>query len=444
MNEHDSSKMRLMLASHGYVDAKEPEAADLILYNTCTIREKAHHKAISEIGRARLYKENRPDTLIGVCGCVAEQEKEALFERYPHIDLIFGPDQIWQLPTLIIKARRFGRAFALDLIDDPAAYRFLEGPSRSTSHEPPAFAGAAAGRRATSFVSIMKGCNAACSYCIVPKVRGREVCRPPEEILGEIDDLANAGVREVVLLGQNVNSYDARRCKTKGDTRFAGLLRMISEETSIARVRFTSPHPRDVGDDLILEYAENKKLCPHIHLPMQAGSNNTLKRMRRGYTRERCIEIADSLRRARPGMSITTDIIVGFCGESRGDFDETIDLMEKVEFDSIFAFKYSPRPGTEAAEKFEDDVSEAEKDERLRLALDLQRGISKKRNEALVNTRHEALVYGSDRMKRGLLSGRLPDNRIVHFAGNLRLIGDIVPVRIKKANKNSLAGEVIG
>jgi len=438
MNVHDSTKIELMLSSHGYVLTDNPEDADLILYNTCTIREKAHHKAISEIGRSRLFKEKNPDVLIGVCGCVAQQDKTALFEIYPHIDLLFGPDQIWRLPELITKARACGRAFALDLINDPLEYRF------SGLDSDPRYRATSDGQRATAFVSIIKGCNCACSYCIVPKVRGREVCRAPEEILDEVTMLTDMGVKEIVLLGQNVNAYDFRSCGTKSaGTGFADLIRMITDKTPVRRIRFTSPHPKDVNEDLIREYVENEKLCPHIHLPMQAGSNDTLKKMRRGYTRERCFEICDSLRTARPGMAITTDLIVGFCDETRKGFEDTIDMMRRIEFDSIFAFKYSPRPGTEAAEKFEDNVSEAEKDERLRLVLELQREISRNHNESLIGTCHDVLVYGLDRMKRGLLTGRIPDNRIVHFAGNSSQIGDIVPVRIKGAHKNSLAGEVV-
>jgi len=218
---------------------------------------------------------------------------------------------------------------------------------------------------------------------------------------------------------------------------------MTSDETDVARIRFTSPHPKDVGEDLILEYGENDKLCPHIHLPLQSGSNETLKRMRRGYTRERYIEVVKGLRRARPDISVTTDLIVGFCGESEEDFQMTFDLMEEVQFDSIFAFKYSPRPGTYAYDKMPDDVETSVKEQRLERILDLQRRISKDKNESLIGKDVEALVYSLDRMKRGLLTGRMPDNRIVHFSGNPDLIGDIVPVRITAAHKNSLAGEMI-
>ncbi|MFH0799737.1 MAG: tRNA (N6-isopentenyl adenosine(37)-C2)-methylthiotransferase MiaB [Pseudomonadota bacterium] len=426
MNEHDSVRIMGMLESLGYVSSGTIDDADLILFNTCTIREKAHHKAMSEIGRARLFKERRAGTLVGVCGCVAQEEREAIFERYPHVDILFGPDQIARLPELIDDAMGNSRASALELIDDPSQYRFLGNDVRVSSPE----------SRVSAFVSIMKGCNCACSYCIVPKVRGREVCRPVGEIVDEVRRLAEAGTKEVTLLGQNVNAY-------QGSVSFSGLIRRIADETDIGRIRFTSPHPRDAGDDLVREYAENEKLMPHIHLPVQAGSNAVLRKMRRGYTRERYIEICDALRGARPGMSITTDIIVGFCGESVADFEETLSLMRRVDFDSAFAFKYSPRPGTEAALKFEDDVPLEEKKERLARLLSLQIETSRRKNQAFVGMEGDALATGFDRMNRGLITARLPDNRIVHFAGHADSVGNILKVRVTGAFANSLAAEAI-
>jgi len=437
---HDSDRIRAMLASEGYEDAGAPEEADLVLFNTCTIREKAHHKAMSEIGRAGVFKRRRPGMIVGVCGCVAQEVKESLFERYPHVDLMFGPDQIPMLPELLEEALAGRKASALELVDDPARYRFLGSISPTTGHRqlitedrPPA----------TAFVSIMKGCNCACSYCIVPSVRGREVCRPPDEVVEEVRRLADAGTKEVTLLGQNVNAYEfsIHDSRFTIHATFASLIRRVADETPIERIRFTSPHPRDVGEDLVHEYAENEKLMPHIHLPVQAGSNAVLRRMRRGYTRERYLEICDGLRGARPGISITTDLIVGFCGETEFDFEGTLSLMRSVEFDSAFAFKYSPRPGTEAAEKFDDDVPAEEKERRLAALLSLQLELSRRKNESWIGRESLALVTGSDRMGRGLLTGRLPDNRIVHFAGKPESVGTIVPVRITAAHANSLAAE---
>lgn len=452
MNEHDSAKMGLILADMGYLPTDSPEAADLVLFNTCTIREKAHHKAMSEIGRMRLIKKRRPEMLLGVCGCVAQQEKLNLLEAYPYIDIIFGPDQIHKLPELIKEAELKKRSTALELVNDEEKYVFLTDPllckegvggGRSNGLPLPTLPLQRGGKYSpSSFISIMKGCNCACSYCIVPSVRGREVCRPAGEILDEIKNLVRLGTREAVLLGQNVNAYHSRKSSGGGDIGFARLIRMISDETGVDRIRFMSPHPKDVGDDLIREFSENEKLCPHIHLPIQSGSNSTLKRMRRGYTRERIIEIADRLRGARPDFAITTDMIVGFCQETGDDFEQTIELMKRIEFDSMFAFKYSPRPGTEAARAMEDDVPESEKKGRLSLVLDLQREITLRRNTARVGTTKDVLALSPDRTRDGFLTGRSPDNSLVHFSGNSSLIGDIVRVRITKANKNSLSGEL--
>ena len=430
MNEHDSSKMGVMLENMGYLPSESVEDADLLLYNTCTIREKAHHKAISEIGRSQLLKKKNPNLLVGVCGCVAQQEKDSLFEIYPHLDLVFGPDKISKLPFMINSAINGERPLMVELVNSSDGYEFLGDIGRQKFE-----AGAA-------FVSIMKGCNCACSYCIVPKVRGREVCRTPLEIMTEINRLVDAGAREVTLLGQNVNAYTSKRSlDTNSEMNFTDLLRMISDSTGIERIRFTSPHPKDVSLELIEEYGKNEKLCPHIHLPIQSGSNKILKAMRRSYTRERYLEIAAGLKTARPGISITTDIIVGFCGEKIEDHHHTLDLMNEVKFDSSFAFKYSPRPDTEAFD-FADDVDEEEKERRLADVLDLQSNLSKSANESLVGSAGNCLVYGMDRMKKGLLTGRMPDNRIIHFSGNPDLIGGIVRVRVTGAFRNSLKGEL--
>lgn len=434
MNEHDSLKIAGLLAGLGYVLTDDPENADLILFNTCTIREKAHHKAMSEIGRAKIYKHTRPGVLVGVCGCVAQEEKGDIFKRYPHVDILFGPDQISKLPALIEETEICSHALALDLINDPAKYQFLGLNERQTTDDELRMANGE--RRIAAFVSIMKGCNQACSYCIVPSVRGREVCRNADEIMTEITGLTRLGVREVTLLGQSVNSYD-------NGVSFAGLLRRIALETDVSRIRFTSPHPKNVDADLISEFRENEKLMPHIHLPVQAGSNSVLRRMRRGYTREHYLSIAGELKKARPGVSITTDLIVGFCGETLDDFNQTLDLMRAVEFDSCFAFKYSIRPGTEAAEKFEDSVPEEEKEARLSQLLGLQRETSLRKNSALVGKEFDVLAAGLDKMSKNLVTGRLPDNRIVHFAGNPSAIGNIIRVKITKASANSLQGEAV-
>lgn len=428
MNEHDTAKMLLILAGEGCLEAGSMEEADLIIFNTCTIREKAHHKAISEIGRASRMKEQRPDLVIGVCGCVAQQEGADLRKRYPLIDIIFGPDRIPALPELLSRARGGERADALDLIDDRSQYTFMDqvpGEGKAPI---------------SAFVLAMKGCNCSCSYCIVPSVRGREISRPADEIVEEVRALARAGAREVTLLGQNVSAY--RSGGGKRGEGLAGLIGRAARETGIERIRFTSPHPLFITDELIDEFADNEKLCPHIHLPVQAGSDGVLKRMRRGYTRDLFMERVEKLREARRGMSITTDLIVGFPGESDRDFEETLEMMRRVRFDSAFAFMYSPRPGTEAAEFMRDDVPAEAKERRLSELLDLQRATGRERNEALKGSAGEVLAVGTDRMRKGFITGRRADNRIVHFTGNPSIIGDIVSVRITGANDNSLNGEL--
>lgn len=427
MNEHDSGRMATLLEGLGYAKSAALEEADLVLFNTCTIREKAYHKAESEIGRMSAIKAKRGSSpersrrvLVGVCGCVAQQEGISLKSRFGHVDFVFGPDQLASLPQLISRAEEGEFTAALDFILDPASSSFPHRVAEGTVHG------------GSAFVSIMKGCNGCCSYCIVPSVRGPEVHRPADEVVDEIVRLADRGAREITLLGQNVNAYPE----------FAALVRRIAGASTVERIRFTSPHPRDVDEDLIAAYAEEPKLCPHIHLPVQAGSNAVLKRMRRGYTREHYCAIVEALRNARPGIAITTDMIVGFCGESAEDFEDTIDLMERVRFDSMFAFRYSERPGTHAADALDDDVPFDVKRARLEKVLSLQRGIQRSSNELKVGSVLQVLVVKEDAREPGRLTGRAGDNRLVHFTGHASLIGDIVPVCITSASMHSLQGKL--
>ncbi len=424
LNEHDSLAMQGILGGMGYAGADAAEEADIVLFNTCTIRDKAQHKAISELGRAGLLKRQHPGMIVGLCGCVAQQLGAGLMSRFPEVDFAFGPDQIWRLPELIARALAGERPVALALVDDPASYRFVEPVAPQDSPQ--------------AFVQVMKGCNGACSYCIVPSVRGREVSRPGDEIVRDVQRLAGQGVREITLLGQNVCAYQGR-----GGGGLARLIRRIAAESAVERIRFTSPHPRDIGGELIACFAEVEKLCPHLHLPAQSGSDEVLRRMRRGYTAQRYLEVTRRLREARPGLSVTTDLIVGFCGERPEDFEATLELVEEVPFDAAFAFMYSPRPGTEAAREFPDDVPQQEKEARLDRLLQLQRMISRERNAALLGREGEVLVTGTDRMGRGLLTGRLPDNRICHFAGQTNRVGCTVRVRITGHNDHSVEGEAI-
>ncbi|MBU4485245.1 tRNA (N6-isopentenyl adenosine(37)-C2)-methylthiotransferase MiaB, partial [bacterium] len=322
------------------------------------------------------------------------------------------------------------RVTSLDLINNQADYNFVDLVPYQTSSS------------ATAYVTIIKGCNNFCSYCIVPYVRGREVSRPMDEIVDEIKKLVSNGVREVILLGQNVNSY-ADRLDNKNHctstVAFIDLIRGISQKTNVDRIRFMSPHPKDLSDELIEEYGCNKKLCRHIHLPVQAGSNKILDAMNRRYTREHYISLVEKLQKADPSIAITTDMICGFPGESKDDFRDTLDLVKRARFHNMYAFVYSPRPGTKAAD-LEDNVSKDEKSERLQTLLELQSGISKEINLGLVGKTVDLLVEGQDRMQSGQLMGRTTQNKIVNFSGQMELVGNIVSVEILRANVNSLEG----
>ena len=425
MNEHDSQKIGTILSKLDFVPTSEEKKADLLIFNTCTVREKAHQKAFSEIGLAVKEKNGN---LLAVCGCVAQEVGSKLLSRFPGVDLIFGPDQIHQLSKMLsLRSENGDPVIATELVNDPENYHFLDMVPATRLKGP------------TAFVTIMKGCNSRCSYCIVPKVRGDEVCRPAREIVKEVEMLVEKGCREVTLLGQTVNSYG--NSDPKGVT-FAKLLRLIADNTNVDRIRFTSPHPKDVRKDLIEEFRDNAKVCPHIHLPVQSGSDSVLRRMRRAYNRKLYLEKITKLREARPGIAFTTDIIVGFPGETDQDFQETVSLLDEGQFDNIFGFKYSTRPDTEA-EGFEDDVPKETKEKRLDILLKKQRTLSKKINESRVGSKEKVLVEGGDRLNRGKLMGRTLTNTIVNFTGEERLIGDIVDVSIIEAYTNSLKGELL-
>ena len=429
MNEHDSLKMAGLLSSIGYQETTDETGADLILFNTCTIRQKAHDKAFSEVGKVLKKKESLPlaqRPMVGLCGCVAQEEGSKLLSRFPGIDLIFGPDQIHKLPILIDAVEKTSKpALACDLVNVAEDYHFLDGLEATRLKGP------------SAFVTIMKGCNSHCSYCIVPAVRGTEVYRPAREIVREIDYLAQQGCKEVTLLGQNVNSYGTNA----GDgITFAKLIRLISENTDVARIRFTSPHPKDVRDDLIEEYATNPKLCSHIHLPLQSGSDEVLKRMRRAYNTKTYLEKVRKLRQARPDIAVTTDLIVGFPGETEEDFQKTLAIVEEVGFDQIFTFKYSSRPGTEAA-VMPDDVEPSVKEERLARLLKLERELARRKNEADVGKIFDCLVEGEDRWQSGSFSGRNSQNKIINFTGQAPEVGDILRIKVTKARGHSLTGE---
>lgn len=440
MNEHDSQAMLVMLQKDGYTLVGTPEEADLVLFNTCTIREKAYHKAMSELGRTFQRKKLKTDVKIGVTGCAAQQGKENIIERFKHVDFVLGPDDLARLPVVAALPKGSKPVVATELINSREDYEFLDVvPPQQV-------------QGASAFVSIMKGCNCQCSYCIVPSVRGREVCRSGSEIVDQVQRLVEKGVKEVMLLGQNVASY---RDPLYGDhlvlpvagtgnqpRSLAQLIRLLVKETQIERLRFISPHPRDFEDTLIAAFRDIPQLCSAVHLPAQSGNNNVLKRMRRGYTREHYLNIVQQLRAARPGIAISTDIIVGFPGETDAEFAESVSLVQEVGHDGLYAFTYSERPGTFAESDLADDVPESVKEERLKILLDAHREVAAQKNQQCVGNVAKVLVTGADKAGKHSLSGRGEDNRNVHFDGPYSLVGQVVPVKITSALGFSLEGQI--
>ena len=421
MNEQDSSLMEGMLHQMGYELSGDPREADLILINTCHIREKAYQKAMSEIGRWKIDGGNSP--VLGVTGCIASQLGGRLMRRFPTIDFVLGTDHIARLPEAIRTAGKGARPAWHDFqaLADYEFPRPLEG----------------FGRKVKAYVTVMKGCDNNCSFCIVPFTRGPELSCPPDQIIEEVKRLREQGVREVMLLGQNVNSYG------KGfRLKFAGLLQRIERETGIERIRFTSPHPKDLSSELIREYGRNRSLCPQIHLPVQSGSDRILRKMRRAYTRATYLRRVVALREVSPEVAVTTDFIVGFPGETEGDFAESLGLIETVGYDQSYSFEYSPRPGTEAA-GLPDDVPPAVKRRRLQALQNLQEEVALRKNLGRIGTVEEVLVEGPSLEGQGQLTGRTPHGRIVNFDGDSGSVGAILKVRVEAASAYSLRGRVL-
>ncbi|MFJ1229132.1 tRNA (N6-isopentenyl adenosine(37)-C2)-methylthiotransferase MiaB [Yersinia proxima] len=427
MNEYDSSKMADLLAStHGYQLTEIPEEADLLLLNTCSIREKAQEKVFSLLGHWKLLKEKKPELIIGVGGCVASQEGEHLRQRAPCVDVIFGPQTLHRLPEMINHVQgthspvvdiSFPEIEKFDRLPEPRA----EGP--------------------TAFVSIMEGCNKYCTFCVVPYTRGEEVSRPSDDILFEIAQLAAQGVREVNLLGQNVNAY--RGATYDGDIcSFAELLRLVAAIDGIDRVRFTTSHPIEFTDDIIDVYRDTPELVSFLHLPVQSGSDRILTMMKRAHTALEYKAIIRKLRQARPDIQISSDFIIGFPGETQQDFEQTMKLVADVGFDTSYSFIYSPRPGTPAAD-LPDDVSEEEKKQRLHI---LQERITQQAMEIsrkMVGTVQRILVEGTSRKNVMELAGRTENNRVVNFEGTPEMIGKFVDVEIVNVYASSLRGIVL-
>lgn len=419
MNEYDSDYLGQVLVSSNYLPTDNPKQADVILINTCTVRAKAAQKALSLLGRMVPLKKRNPELILGITGCLAQQEGSSLMQRFPDLDLVLGTREKERFESFLkrISTSR-EKIVAID----------MDGPLVSPLPNNGYFKG-----RVKSFISVMEGCNNFCSYCIVPYVRGREVSRPPKEILEEIRHLVSQGTREITLLGQNVNSY--KWDKTYG---FSSLLKEVNKIEDLARIRFTTSHPKDLSDDLINIFAELDNLCPHIHLPFQSGSNKILRLMNRRYSRERYIDLIGRLRQVRPEIAITSDVMVGFPKESDEDFQMTLDLIKKIEFDNLYSFKYSDRKGT-SAEKMEGKVDDSKKSSRLETLQRLQKDITLGKNRMLEGTRMEVLVEGYGK-RNGQLTGRTASNKVVNFSCNNNVIGNLIDVKIQHAAVNSLQG----
>jgi tRNA-2-methylthio-N6-dimethylallyladenosine synthase len=438
MNEYDSDKMADVLAAAGdIVKTDTPEDADIILFNTCSVREKAQERVFHDLGRVRKLKLTRPDLVIGVGGCVASQEGEAIVARAPYVDVVFGPQTLHRLPELIAERRRLGCP-QVD-VSFPEIEKF--------DHLPPARVDGA-----SAFVSIMEGCSKFCSFCIVPYTRGAEVSRPFDDVLTEVAGLADQGVKEVTLLGQNVNAYrgalsrDGQSSASDEAADLAMLIEYVAEIPGIERIRYTTSHPREVSPRLIDVYAGVAKLVSHLHLPVQSGSDRVLAAMKRGYTALEYKSLVRRLRAARPDLSLSSDFIVGFPGETDDDFAKTMRLIDEVGFDASFSFLYSPRPGTPAAE-LTDNTPQAVKQERL---LCLQKRIDEQAqaiSAAMVGTVQRVLVEGLSRKDTSELAGRTDNNRVVNFAvdadGAARWLNRFVDVRITAALPHSLRGELV-
>jgi tRNA-2-methylthio-N6-dimethylallyladenosine synthase len=428
MNEHDSERMKGMLESLGYAEASERGEADLILFNTCSIRETADSRFIAHLGEAKRLKRERPERVVGVGGCWAQSVKEEVFERFPFVDVAFGPGQVHKLAEFLTS-------------DSLTAQGYFEFEG-FTGHLP--------SRRERPFqgwVQISVGCNCACSYCIVPSTRGREVSRPPDELEAEVCAMVADGVREVTLLGQNVNSYGRDLPTTRPQagqppqrTTFAQLLQRLDAVDGLDRIRYTSPHPKDMREDVIRAHAQLASVCEHIHLPLQSGSSRILKAMRRTYDRERYLDRVAMIREHVPDAALTTDIIVGFPGETEQDFAQTLEVVEQVGYDSAFTFIFSPRRGTEAATLTDGLVAHPVKVERMQRLVDLVQEKARERAQRFVGRTVEVLVEGPSRTDPERLRGRTRHNKAVNFSG-LAAPGELTDVEVLSATSQTLTGE---
>ena len=428
MNEYDSDKMLDVLSdSEGMIKTDRPEDADVILFNTCSVREKAQEKVFHDLGRVRPLKALNPNLVIGVGGCVASQEGGEIVKRAPYVDVVFGPQTLHRLPSLIAERRNTGKA-AVD-ISFPEIEKFDAMPPARTEG-------------ASAFVSIMEGCSKYCSFCIVPYTRGEEVSRPFADILVEVAELAAQGVKEVTLLGQNVNAYHGEMGEDGMVADLADLIETIAEMPEIERIRYTTSHPREMTQKLIDMYARVPKLVSHLHLPVQAGSDRTLMAMKRGYTALEYKSVIRKLRAARPDLSLSSDFIVGFPGETAEDFEKTMKLIDEIGFDNSFSFVYSSRPGTPAAELSDDTPHELKIERLMRLQARIEEQ-AQAISQRMVGTVQRVLVESLSRKDANELAGRTDNNRIVNFVGNPRLIHQFVDVHIVGSLPHSLRGEIV-
>lgn len=426
MNEHDSEKIAGMLAQMGYEIGDDIEQADLVLYNTCCVRANPERKVHGQLGSLAALKERRPDLIVAVCGCMMQQreQRELLLRRHGHVDLVFGTHNLHRLPELLARLEATGERVVE--VWDEAGEIAEDVPAKRNGN-------------LKAWVNIIYGCNNFCSYCIVPYVRGRERSRQPERIIEEVANVAAQGYKEVTLLGQNVNSYGLDLGPAA--PRFPDLLRQLDRIEGIERIRFTTSHPKDVSPDLIAVLAENNKVCEHLHLPLQAGSDAVLARMNRGYTGDDYLKLVEEIRQAVPDISLTTDIMVGFPGETDEDFAATLEVVRQAGFDAAFTFIYSPRPGTRAAE-MPDQVPDDVKHERIYELIEVQNEITRSRNAARIGRRYEVLVDGVNPRKSGWVFGRTRQNYLVTCPGGEELIGSFIDAEITGAETWTLNGKI--
>ena len=423
MNEHDSEVIDGLLTERGFSSVKERKDASIVIINTCSVRDNADKRFFGTLGQLKKRKESDPSFIVCVCGCMMQQQSvvDTIKAKYPWVDVIFGTNSIHHIPELIEKVA-IEKEKVVDIIENTE--EVVEGlpAKRLFDHK--------------ALVNIMFGCNNFCTYCIVPYTRGREKSRAPEAIVAEVKGLVADGAKEIMLLGQNVNSYDGN------GTSFAELLKMLNDVDGLERIRFMTSNPKDLSDELIEAFAVCDKLCRNLHLPIQSGSNRVLKRMNRKYTREDYLKLIEKLRKTVPNITLSTDIIVGFPGETNEDFEETLSIVKEVEYDSAFTFIYSIRKGT-PAEKFEDQIEESEKHRRFDLLVNAVNEISEKKNKAYQDRVEKVLVDGVSKNDKSTLTGRTDGFKLVNFAGKKELIGSIVDVKITDAKTFSLFGEVI-